>query len=235
MLPCKILVVDDEPHIQKFIGISLIAEGFEYLGATSVQSGLELIKRKKPDLIVLDLGLPDGNGIELLNTVRLTNKVPILILTARDEENEKIHLLEAGANDYLSKPFGVRELIVRIKVLVRDLVAPSQELDILTAGNLTLKISSHQLWLGDKELPLTNKEFLFLSILIKNTGKLVKKEYLLEEIWGKTHTKDKHYLRIIISQLRKKLNNTDNIQCVIKMELGLGYRFIVNINNAIIC
>ncbi|CAG22200.1 putative transcriptional regulatory protein KdpE [Photobacterium profundum SS9] len=231
ILSCKVLIVDDEPQIHKFIRISLVAEGFEYLGATSIQSALDLIEREQPHLIVLDLGLPDGDGIELLTTVRTKSKTPILILTARDEEDEKIHLLEAGANDYLSKPFGIRELIVRIKVLVRDLVDVAQTPDILTSGNLTLQLSTNQLWLGNQEIALTKKEFSFLSILVQNAGKLVKQENLLEEIWGKTHTHDKHYLRILVSQLRKKLNDSADIQCVIKTESGLGYRFVVDLEN----
>lgn len=153
----KVLVVDDEPQIHTFMRISLEAEGFEYLSATSIATALKQYRSHQPHLIVLDLGLPDGDGIELLHTLRQQDKTPVLVLTARDQEEEKIRLLEAGANDYLSKPFGIRELIVRIKVLVRDLVDTSSGADLLQFGPLTLQKSSHQCWLNQQEIALTKK------------------------------------------------------------------------------
>ncbi|EEW10239.1 KDP operon transcriptional regulatory protein KdpE [Vibrio mimicus VM573] len=132
-------MVDDEPQIHTFIRISLAAEGFEYMGADSLAMAKEKLTTFQPHVVVLDLGLPDGDGISLLTTIRQTSKTPVLILTARDQEEEKIRLLEAGANDYLSKPFGVRELIVRIKVLVRDLVSEFPFEDTLSFGRLKME------------------------------------------------------------------------------------------------
>ncbi|QUX89971.1 DNA-binding response regulator [Marinomonas sp. A3A] len=226
MTSYKILVVDDEPQIHTFIRISLAAEGFEYLGAESIAAAKRVIEQDSPHLLILDLGLPDGDGMDLVNFVRSTSNTPILILTARDEEDEKIRLLEAGANDYLSKPFGIRELIVRVKVLLRDLVNTHSPADVLETGNIKLEISSNQVWLQGAPLALTKKEFAFLRMLMTTPDKLVMQEELLAKIWGVTHTRDSHYLRILVSQLRKKLNDNANDQRVIKTEPGLGYRFL---------
>ncbi|WP_417560506.1 response regulator transcription factor [Marinomonas sp.] len=226
MTSYKILVVDDEPQIHTFIRISLAAEGFEYLGAESIAAAKRLIEQNSPHLLILDLGLPDGDGMDLVNYVRAISNTPILILTARDEEDEKIRLLEAGANDYLSKPFGIRELIVRVKVLLRDLVNTHSPADVLETGNIKLEISSNQVWLQGAPLALTKKEFAFLRMLMTTPDKLVMQEELLAKIWGVTHTRDSHYLRILVSQLRKKLNDNANDQRVIKTEPGLGYRFL---------
>jgi len=147
----------------------------------------------------------------------------VLILTARDQEEEKIRLLEAGANDYLSKPFGIRELIARIKVLVRDLVDEPALSDVLQFGALKLQKSTHQLWLDQQEIALTKKEFALIETLMSHPGQLVKQTELLRDIWGETHTDDSHYLRILVSQLRKKLNDSTEQQ-LIKTEAGLGYR-----------
>ncbi|MGF1736923.1 response regulator transcription factor [Photobacterium satsumensis] len=222
----KILVVDDEPQIHTFIRISLAAEGFQYLGADSLNTAKQQIDVHSPHVIVLDLGLPDGDGINLLKTVRQSSKTPVLILTARDQEEEKIRLLEAGANDYLSKPFGIKELIVRIKVLVRDLVDDSIQPDTQCFGKIRLQKSTNQVWLGAQEVMLTKKEFAFMEKLLSQPGRLVKQTDLLEQIWGKSHIEDTHYLRILVSQLRKKLNDNADEQQVIKTELGLGYRLV---------
>jgi len=226
MTPYKILVIDDEPQIHTFIRISLVAEGFTYLGAQSIAAAKQVIQQDSPHLLILDLGLPDGDGMDLVNLVRATSNTPILILTARDEEDEKIRLLEAGANDYLSKPFGIRELIVRVKVLLRDLVNTHLPTDILETKDIKLEISTNQVWFQGVPLALTKKEFAFLRMLMTTPGKLVMQEDLLANIWGVTHTQDSHYLRILVSQLRKKFNDNANDQRVIKTEAGLGYRLL---------
>lgn len=226
MTSYKILVVDDEPQIHTFIRISLAAEGFEYLGAESIAAAKRVIEQDSPHLLILDLGLPDGDGMDLVNFVRSTSNTPILILTARDEEDEKIRLLEAGANDYLSKPFGIRELIVRVKVLLRDLVNTHLPADLLETNDIKLEISTNQAWFQGESLALTKKEFAFLRMLMTTPDKLVMQEELLAKIWGVTHTRDSHYLRILVSQLRKKLKDNANDQRVIKTEPGLGYRLL---------
>ena len=226
MTPYKILVIDDEPQIHTFIRISLVAEGFTYLGAQSIAEAKQVIQQDSPHLLILDLGLPDGDGMDLVNLARAISNTPILILTARDEEDEKIRLLEAGANDYLSKPFGIRELIVRVKVLLRDLVNTHLPTDILETKDIKLEISTNQVWFQGVPLALTKKEFAFLRMLMTTPDKLVMQEDLLANIWGGTHTQDSHYLRILVSQLRKKFNDNANDQRVIKTEAGLGYRLL---------
>lgn len=219
----KVLVVDDEAQIHTFMRISLEAEGFEYIGASSITTALAQYQAQQPHVLILDLGLPDGDGIELLQILRRNDKIPVLVLTARDQEEEKIRLLDAGANDYLSKPFGIRELIARIKVLVRDLVDESSLSDVLHFGTLKLQKSTHQLWFNKQEIALTKKEFALMETLMSHPGQLVKQTALLRKIWGETHQEDSHYLRILVSQLRKKLND-NNEQQLIKTETGLGYR-----------
>ncbi|EGR1511214.1 response regulator [Vibrio vulnificus] len=224
----KILVVDDEPQIQTFMRISLVAEGFIYVGADTLSKAAALLDSVQPHLVVLDLGLPDGDGSDFLVLIRQSRKTPVLILTARDQEDEKIRLLEAGANDYLSKPFGIRELIVRVKVLLRDLVIDEPFHDVVLYGSLKLQKSTHQCWLLGNEVMLTKKEFSFVEKLMLTPGKLVKQTDLLRDIWGETHINDTHYLRVLISQLRKKLNDSADDQHIIKTESGVGYRLVPN-------
>lgn len=220
----KVLVVDDEPRIHTFIRISLSAEGFDYIGASTIAEAKACFEAYSPHVILLDLGLPDGDGAEFLTTLRQTYKTPVLVLTARDQEEEKIRLLEAGANDYLSKPFGVKELIARIKVLVRDLVDEQTVADELVAGRVKIIKSTHQFWLDQREIPLTKKEFSFIEQLILKPGKLIEQTHLLAVIWGESHVEDTHYLRVLVSQLRKKLNDSADEQRLLKTEPGLGYR-----------
>ncbi|HHF3112320.1 TPA: response regulator transcription factor [Vibrio diabolicus] len=223
----KVLVVDDEPRIHTFIRISLSAEGFDYIGASTIAEAKACFEAYSPHVILLDLGLPDGDGTEFLTTLRQTYKTPVLVLTARDQEEEKIRLLEAGANDYLSKPFGVKELIARIKVLVRDLVDEQTVADELVAGRVKIIKSTHQFWLDQREIPLTKKEFSFIEQLILKPGKLIEQTHLLSLIWGKSHVEDTHYLRVLVSQLRKKLNDSADEQRLLKTEPGLGYRLVL--------
>ncbi|MFQ6370579.1 response regulator transcription factor [Shewanella sp. YIC-542] len=223
----NILIVDDEPQIHKFIRISLFAEELEYLGAYSMATAYEIFDAQAVDVIVLDLGLPDGDGASFLQKIRQRSKVPCLILTARDEEEEKIRLLEVGANDYLSKPFGIGELIARIKVLIRDLPVSAETVtDELQAGHIRMKKSTNQVWLDGREIDLTHKEFACLEILLSNKNKLVKHTDLITLVWGDTHQDDTHYSRIIIRQLRKKLGDSADNQSIIKTEPGIGYRLI---------
>lgn len=222
----RILVVDDEPQIQTFMRISLAVEGFDYVGANSLATARVQFETVQPHLVVLDLGLPDGDGIEFLSIIRKSSKTPVLILTARDQEEEKIRLLEAGANDYLSKPFGIKELIVRIKVLLRDLVSKHIHEDIITFSAFKIQKSTHQCWLHNTEVILTKKEYAFLKMLMNTPGQLVNQTDLLREVWGDSHTDDTHYLRVLVSQLRKKFKDSAEEQRLIKTESGIGYRLV---------
>lgn len=225
-----ILVIDDEPQIRRFMRISLGAEGFSYLEAESAARGLELAASNRPDLIILDLGLPDQDGSTTLKALRQWSRVPVLVLTARDAEEEKVKLLEGGANDYLSKPFGIKELIARVRVLLRDLPGqpPSTDAKTLDFGALVIDSENHKAYLSGTPLPLTRKELSVLSYLAKNHGRLVSHESVLTEIWGESHNEDTHYLRIVVSQLRKKLADNPDAPEFIKTEPGIGYRFMLS-------
>ncbi|UTV30280.1 response regulator [Photobacterium atrarenae] len=226
MTPYTILIIDDEPQIQTFIRIALSAEGFQSVSATNVAEAQAQINTAAPDLIILDLGLPDGDGSDLLQRLRRDQPTPVLVLTARDEEDEKVRLLELGANDYLSKPFGIRELMARIKVLLRDLIPAEKPANKLVFEQMTLDIERHEVLLNHQPISLSKKEFALLSTLARHAGELVKQDHLLRDIWGETHQDDTHYLRIFISQLRRKLNDDADQPRFIKTEPGIGYRFL---------
>lgn len=227
----RILVVDDETQIQRFMKISLSAEAFEYIPALTAADGLILARDKSPDLIILDLGLPDRDGSWLLAQLRMWSQIPVLVLTARDEEDEKVRLLNAGANDYLSKPFGIKELVARVKVLLRDLAISTVEPVILQCGGIYLDTAEHKAWLNDSPIVLTKKEFILLRYLMRNPNVLLTHQHLLQHIWGELHTDDTHYLRILVSQLRKKIEDEVNTPNYIITEPGIGYRLVCPCNN----
>lgn len=222
----RILVIDDEMQIQRFMKISLAAEGFDYLSAHNAIDALRVFREQYPNLVILDLGLPDKDGSWLLSELRTYSQIPVLVLTARDEEEEKVRLLNAGANDYLSKPFGIKELIARVKVLLRDLSLPEAYSSILRCGGITLNSEEHAVWRDDTPVTLTKKEFSLLRYLMSKPNALFTHQQLLNHIWGATHTEDTHYLRILVSQLRKKLEDDSHAPELIITEPGIGYRLI---------
>ena len=227
----RILVVDDETQIQRFMKISLCAEAFEYIPALTAADGLALARDKSPDLIILDLGLPDRDGSWLLAQLRMWSQIPVLVLTARDEEDEKVRLLNAGANDYLSKPFGIKELIARVRVLLRDLGPSIREPVILQCGGIHLDTAEHKVCLNGSPVLLTKKEFILLRYLMQHPNLLLTHQCLLQHIWGELHTGDTHYLRILVSMLRKKLEDDVNAPNYIITEPGIGYRLVCPCNN----
>lgn len=222
----RILVIDDEMQIQRFMKISLAAEGFDYLFALNAIDGLSVVLEQSPHLVILDLGLPDKDGSWLLSELRSYSQIPVLVLTARDEEDEKVRLLNAGANDYLSKPFGIKELIARVKVLLRDLSEPEAYSLVLRCGDIELNTKEHTVLHKNAPVSLTKKEFSLLRYLMSKPNALFTHQQLLNHIWGVTHTDDTHYLRILVSQLRKKLEDDSNAPEYIITEPGIGYRLI---------
>lgn len=224
----RILLIDDEPQIRRVLRISLLAENFTCLEAETAKEGLQKIRSEVPDLVILDLGLPDAEGIDLLKQLRRWSKVPVLILSARDAEDEKVNLLENGANDYLSKPFGIKELIARIRVLLRDIPAAeiSEEPKTLHFKNLTIDLGNQRVCLNSQLLNLSRKEFSVLSYLAQHAGELVSQQSLLSLFWGPSHIEDTHYLRVLVSQLRKKLKDDANAPVYIETRTGIGYCFL---------
>ncbi|AUJ71891.1 MULTISPECIES: response regulator [Pseudoalteromonas] len=221
-----ILLIDDEEEIRRFIRLALKAEGLNYVEASTGKEAMSVLKGELPDLVILDLGLPDFDGYSILKKIRETSKLPVLILTARDQEAEKIKLLEGGANDYLTKPFSIKELIVRVKVLLRDLV-PNKRLLAIDYGKLMIDLQKHQVIMDNAPLALSKKEFALLSMLAQRAQELVSQQTLLKQIWGESHVEDSHYLRIVVSQLRKKLSDDAATPKIIETEPGVGYRFLL--------
>lgn len=221
-----VLFVDDEVRIRSFVRISMQAEGFEFYEASSAEGAWDLFKAFPVQLIILDLGLPDHDGIWLLKRIREQSSVPILVLSARDEEQEKVKLLECGANDYLTKPFGIRELVARVRVLLRDLPTTNQS-ESRQVGAMVLHKNDHTVTVSGQPIALSNKEFLLLWALAERPQTVVPHKELLSQVWGTSHREDSHYLRIFIRQLRRKLDDDANHPRFIETIPGVGYRLLM--------
>lgn len=198
----RILVIDDEPQIQRLLKVSLSVHGYEVSEAIDANEGLSKIKQMKPDLIVLDLGLPDLDGIDVLTKVRETSKVPVVVLTAREHENDKILAFDLGADDYVTKPFGMGELLARIRNALRHSSDVNDE-EILKFGNITIDQENREVRVNDNQIKLTPTEYQLITMLAQNKGKIVTHHQLLSKIWGVDKDANSHYLRIYIGQLRK--------------------------------
>lgn len=220
----KILVIDDETSIRKFLKVSLEASGFEVHEAQNGQEGLQKIIEVKPSLVILDHGLPDMNGVEVLIKLREWSTVPVIFLTVRDNDEDKVLALDNGADDYLTKPFSLPELLARIRVGIRH-SKTEETRPILTFGKLSLNQATHKATYADHELKLTSTEYDLLKILLRNGEKLVPHRMILKEIWGPNSVEHTHYLRVYFGQLRKKLDNASvGAGEIIENESGVGYR-----------
>lgn len=220
-----LLIVDDEPHIRKFLGISLRAAGYNVLEAENAAQGLGAAVGSLPDLIILDLGLPDDDGSEVLKGIREWSTIPVIVVSVRSDESEKVKLLDMGANDYVTKPFGLQELLARIRNLLRSSPTATEKESKFDDGTLSVNFSSREVYLCGEELSLTKKEFALLSLLIKHAGKTLTYPHLLREVWGPSHTEDTHYLRIAVSKLRNKLGEEAHAPKYLFTESGVGIRF----------
>jgi len=230
--PC-ILIIDDEPQIRHFLRISLKTEGYELLEAENGEAGLALCARNSPELVILDLGLPDMDGSDVLAALRERSSVPVIILSVRDRELEKVKALDLGANDYVTKPFGVDELLARVRTQLRNVKRnsgpPTEALLIFDDGSLHIDLTARKITVNEEPVRLTPKEFAVLKVLLQASGKIVTQSQLLKDIWGPTHTKDTHYLRILIGRLRQKLGDDPTEQKYIQTEPGVGYRFLESV------
>lgn len=219
----RILVVDDEPQIQRFLRPSLSAAGYEVVLAGTGREALKLAATASPDAVVLDLGLPDMDGKEVIAGLRSWSKVPIIVLSARDREAEKIAALDLGADDYVNKPFGIGELTARLRAALRHaakMPSPSQ----VRAGSVLVDIAAHRVTRGGETVRLTPKEFELLVLLVRNAGRVVTHRQLLMSVWGPAHGEDLQYLRVFIGQLRQKLESEPDQPKLILTEPGIGYR-----------
>ena len=222
----RILVVDDEPQIQRFLKPALIAAGFDVETAATAAEAKRLAATRAPDLIVLDLGLPDGDGKTVIETVRAFSAVPIIVLSARDQEIEKIAALDLGANDYVEKPFGIGELLARIRAALRHVASREAPLPVQRLGDVLLDLDRRLVHLGDQPVHLTPKEFDLFALLASNAGRVVTHRQALTQIWGPAHHDDVQYLRVVIAQLRAKLEADPGQPRLILNEAGVGYRLV---------
>ena len=222
-----ILIIDDDGAIRKLLEVALGAAGYHVIAIATGKEGLNRAAIEAPALVLLDLGLPDMDGKEFLNRFREWSQAPVIVLSARCGESEKIAALEGGCDDYLTKPFGTGELLARIKAALRRRgIGIGDSTSGLISGNLSLDIASHTVMLDNEELKLTPKEFDLLKILMQNSGKVLTHPWLLKEIWGIWYQNETHYLRVFINQLRQKIETDSTRPKRIITETGIGYRFV---------
>jgi two-component system KDP operon response regulator KdpE len=221
----RILVVDDEPQIRKFLRISLGAEGYDVIEAPRGEEGVSKCATAQPNLVILDLGLPDLDGQQVIGRIREWSDVPIIVLSVRTKDHEKVSALDSGANDYVTKPFSIEELLARIRAALRSKLGPEAPSE-LVVGELVVDVPRRKVAVGEKEIKLTRKEFELLRMLAQNAGRIVTHRQILREVWGPAHEEDVHYLRIYIGHLRQKLGDDPGNPKFIESEPGVGYRLI---------
>jgi len=220
----RILVADDEPQILRFLRPSLTAAGYDVLTAQTATEALKLATNKAPDAILLDLGLPDLDGKEVIERLRAFTQIPIIVISARDREAEKIATLDLGADDYVDKPFGIGELLARLRAALRHASRASGEQTRFEAAGLVVDLAAHTVTRDGQPVRLTPKEFDLLAVLVRNAGRVVTHAQILTAVWGPAHTHDIQYLRVFIGQLRNKLGHAGQDFNLISTEPGIGYR-----------
>jgi two-component system, OmpR family, KDP operon response regulator KdpE len=220
-----VLIVEDEPQMRRFLGTTLRAHGFAVTEAASAREGLVQTAGRNPDLILLDLGLPDRDGLEVTREIRRSARTPIIVLSARGREQDKVAALDLGADDYLTKPFGVSELLARIRVALRHSV-PDATADqpVFRTGELRVDLVRREVFRGDERAHLTPNEYKLLSALIRHAGRVVTHRQLLQEVWGANYADQTHYLRVYMAQLRHKLERDPTRPRLLTTESGVGYR-----------
>lgn len=220
------LVVEDDPQIHSFIQFSLKRQNYRTADTETGSEALSLFAAEQPDVVILDLGLPDMDGLEVIRRIRASSDVPIIVVSARDQDREKVEALDAGADDYLTKPFSIDELLARIRVALRHCrTQESPENKVYRAGDLEVNLERHQVLLAGKEIHFTPMEFNILALLIKNSGKVLTHSYILKEVWGSYLDSDAQSLRVFMANIRRKLEKDPAKPRYIFTEVGIGYRF----------
>jgi two-component system KDP operon response regulator KdpE len=220
----RTLVIDDEVAILRFLKPALEANNYDMTSAGTVAEGLKRIAAEAPDIVLLDLGLPDGDGKDVIRRAREWSDIPIVVLSARERETEKIEALDLGADDYVNKPFNVGELLARMRTALRHRMQRNAEVPVLRVGNLEVDAVRHRATRGGAELKLTPKEFELLSFLAKHPGRVVTHKQILTAVWGPAHTENTQYLRVYIGQLRQKVEEHPDDPKIVLTEPGIGYR-----------
>jgi two-component system KDP operon response regulator KdpE len=221
-----VLLIEDEPQMRRFLRITLQGQGYRLIESVTGQEGLTEVATRNPDIVLLDLGLPDIDGLEVTKRLREWSQVPVIVLSAREQEEDKIKALDAGADDYLTKPFGAGELLARIRVALRHMFLQSagSEKSVFVLDNLKVDLAKRQVFIDDSEVHLTPIEYRLLSVLIKHAGKVITHRQLLQEVWGAVYVNQNHYLRIYMGQLRHKLEADPARPRFFINEPGVGYR-----------
>jgi two-component system, OmpR family, KDP operon response regulator KdpE len=222
--PDTVLVVDDEPPIRRLLRTSLAASGYRIVEAEDAAGAMRLLAGEKPDLMILDLGLPDQSGVELISEVRKTSAVPIVVLSARHDERSKVEALDRGADDYVSKPFSMAELMARLRAAARHAFQAQGELPVFVSGDLSVDLVRRHVTRAGQEIKLSPKEFDLLRHLVMHAGKVLTHRHLLREVWGPAQADEVQYLRVFIRGLRQKLEPDPTRPTHILTELGVGYR-----------
>jgi two-component system, OmpR family, KDP operon response regulator KdpE len=220
----RVLVVDDEPQIVRALRINLRARGYDVDAAPDGRTALDLAARRHPDVIVLDLGLPDMEGAEVIKGLRGWTSVPIIVLTARHASEEKVETLDVGADDYVTKPFGMDELLARLRAAVRRAQPPEESAVVVTDG-FTVDLAAKRATRDGSDVRLTPTEWHVLEVLVRNAGRLVSQQQLLREVWGPSYASETGYLRVYLAQLRRKLEADPSRPRHLITEPGMGYRF----------
>jgi two-component system KDP operon response regulator KdpE len=221
-----VLVIEDEPEIRRFLRTTLPAHGFRLYEAVTGRDGLTEAKARNPDLILIDLGLPDVDGSEVIRQVREWTATPIIVLSARDQEQMKVAALDLGADDYVTKPFGVNELLARMRAALRHASRSAADVGelVFTLGDLKVDLGRRQVFVSGKEIHLTPIEYKLLTTLVRHAGKVLTHRQLLKEVWGPLHVDEGHYLRVYMRQLRNKVEANPAHPRYLVTELGVGYR-----------
>jgi len=220
-----VLIVDDEPQIRRLLTVSLEASAYHVMSAVSGQEGLVLAAQHRPALVILDLGLPDLSGQEVLRRLREWSNAPVLVLSVQDDEKGKVAALDAGADDYVTKPFNTDELLARLRVALRR-STKTEEAAVIHVKNLVVDLATRRVTVGGKEVKLSKIEYDLLRLLARHAGKVLTHRQILHEVWGPGHENDTHYLRVYVAHLREKLETNPESPELILTELGVGYRFI---------
>ena len=220
------LVIDDEPQIRRLLRVTLEANGYRVFDAATGRDGVAQAAQRRPDVVLLDLGLPDMEGVEVLRHIREWSRVPVVVLSVRDREDDKISALDAGADDYVTKPFGVGELLARLRVVLRH-AQPHGVEAVFRSGDLEVDLSARSVRKAGREVRLTPIEYGLLRLLVTHAGKILTHRQLLTEVWGPNAVSQTHYLRVHIAHLREKLEDGRRDQVLIQTEPGIGYRLKV--------
>lgn len=222
------LLVEDEPQIRRFVRSALEEEGWQVFEAENLKRGLIDAGTRKPDLVILDLGLPDGDGVDFITDVRAWSPVPIIVLSARSDESDKIRALDCGADDYLSKPFGVGELLARVRSTLRRIRQPTNSKSgAFQFGDVKVDLQARVITKADQPVHLTPIEYRLLGVLIANAGRVVTNPQLLREVWGPSHSESSHYLRVYMGHLRQKLEDNPAQPRFLLTETAVGYRLLL--------